>query len=170
MFDGVTTMQELKQRYRELAKRFHPDLNPDAGDEAMQRINAQYDELAATMARTTTQGKQATSKEERDARDIAQAYREIIVKIIGLAGLKIELCGTWLWVSGNTYAHRTVLKAAGLSWSAKKTMWYWRPPEEAQHYNRRSHSIDYIRTKYGSAKVIANTNEETQESREHIPA
>lgn len=170
-FAGVATMQDLKQRYRELAKRHHPDLNPDTGDEAMQHINAQYDELAAKMARTNSHGEQATAQEERDARDVAQAYREIIVRIIHLDGLIIEICGTWLWVSGRTYEHRSALKAVGLSWSSKKSMWYWRPPESAQHCNRRSHSMDYIRGKYGSAKVTGYSNEEdAKQSREHIPA
>ena len=39
--------EEIKQAYRKLAKKYHPDLNP--GDEAaakkMQQINAAYDQL-----------------------------------------------------------------------------------------------------------------------------
>ena len=49
-FTGCTTMQALKERYKTLAKAYHPDLNPEAGDEAMQQINAQYDELPAQAA------------------------------------------------------------------------------------------------------------------------
>lgn len=170
-FVGITNMQDLKLRYRELAKRFHPDLNPDAGDEVMQHINAQYDDLAATMARTTPQGNPATPQEECDARDIAQAYREIIMRIISIDGLTIELCGTWIWISGETYEHRAELKASGLYWSAKKSMWYWRPQEEAQHFNRRAHTMDYIRAKYGSAKVVSNDGkEDVLSSRDHITA
>lgn len=39
-FTGCTTLQALKERYKTLAKAYHPDLNPEAGDEAMQQINA----------------------------------------------------------------------------------------------------------------------------------
>ena len=39
--------EEIKQAYRKLAKKYHPDLNP--GDEAaakkMQQINAAYDQI-----------------------------------------------------------------------------------------------------------------------------
>lgn len=155
-FEGVTTMQALKIRYKELAKAYHPDLNPEAGDEAMQQINAQYDALAARLSKIAADGcTEATAQERKTAQDVAAAYRAVIVKIINLEGLNIELCGSWLWVSGDTRMHKDALKAAGLWWSAKKLMWYWRPEEAGARHNRRSHSMQYIRERYGSAKITA---------------
>ena len=69
------------------------------------------------------------AEQAEQARADADAYRAVIMQIIRLAGLEIELCGAWLWVSGETRAHKDALKAAGLRWSAKKSMWYWRPAE-----------------------------------------
>lgn len=153
-FDGCTNLQSLKERYKELAKAYHPDINPDAGDEAMQQINAQYDELVKRFSRVSSDGRtEATEQEARSAADLAMQYREIIAQIINLAGISIELCGAWLWVSGDTYPHREAIKAAGLRFASKKRMWYWRPEEAACHKSRRGTTMSDIRRKYGSDRI-----------------
>lgn len=155
-FEGCNTLQALKERYKELAKAYHPDLNPDAGDEAMQQINAQYDELVKRLSRVSSDGRtEATEQEARNAQDLAMAYRAVIAQIINLAGVNIELCGAWLWVSGDTYANRDALKAAGLRYASKKKMWYWRPEEAACHKSRRNTTMGDIRRKYGSDRIKA---------------
>lgn len=158
-FEGVTTLQALKERYKELAKAYHPDLNPEAGDEAMQQINAQYDELAKRLSRVSSDGRtEATEQEARSAADLAMQYREIIAQIINLKGICIELCGAWLWVSGETYANREALKAAGLRYASKKQMWYWRPEEAACHKSRRGATMSDIRRKYGCDRIKADAS------------
>ena len=120
----------------------------------MQQINAQYDELVAKLSRVSSDGRtEATEQEARNAADLATAYREVIAKIIHLAGLNIELCGAWLWVSGETYANREALKAAGLRYASKKQMWYWRPEEAACPRSRRGATMNDIRRKYGSDRI-----------------
>lgn len=153
-YAGCTTLDALKDRYKTLAKTYHPDINPDAGDEIMQQINAQYDEMVKRLSRVAADGRtEATEQEARDAATMAQAYREVIARIIHLAGLEIELCGAWLWISGETYANREVLKAAGCRYASKKKMWYWRPDEAACHRSRRGATMADIRTKYGSDRI-----------------
>lgn len=153
-FTGCADLQALKARYRELAKQYHPDLHPELGDETMKAINAEYDELAARLSHVAPDGRtEATAEQARDAADMATAYREAVYKIIHLDGLEIELCGAWLWVSGDTYKHRDALKAAGYKWAAKKKMWYWRTEEYACRHSRRKTDIDDIRAKYGSERV-----------------
>ena len=48
--------EEVKRAYRQLAKKYHPDMNP--GDphaaEMMNRINAAYDQIKNPPAQTTT--------------------------------------------------------------------------------------------------------------------
>lgn len=158
-FEGCSNLQALKERYKELAKAYHPDLNPAAGDEAMQQINAQYDELVKRLSRVSSDGRtEATAEEARSAYDLAMQYREIIAQLINLSGLNIDLCGAWLWVSGDTYEHREALKAAGLRFASKKKMWYWRPEEAACHKSRRNTTMRDIRRKYGSERIKASAN------------
>lgn len=42
-FAGVTTIEELRKRYRELLKQLHPDNGGD--EETMKAINIEYDKL-----------------------------------------------------------------------------------------------------------------------------
>ena len=144
-FEGCFTLDALKARYRIMAKELHPDLHPELGDEPMKELNAQFERLSERLSHVAADGRtEATAEQAEQARADADAYRAVIMQIIHLAGLEIELC-----------AHKDALKAAGLRWSAKKSMWYWRPAEAARRFNRHNHSIDYIRGKYGSVAINA---------------
>ena len=120
-FEGCFTLDALKARYRIMAKELHPDLHPELGDEPMKELNAQFERLSERLSHVAADGRtEATAEQAEQARADADAYRAVIMQIIHLAGLEIELCGAWLWVSGETRAHKDALKAAGLRWSAKK--------------------------------------------------
>ena len=81
-------------------------------------------------------------------------YPEIINKLVCLEGIIIELIGNWIWVSGNTYEHREVIKQTGFMFAPSKCMWYHRPPDY-KSTNREPKTIEYIRFKYGSEVVDA---------------
>ena len=67
-------------------------------------------------------------------------------------GLEIELCGSWLWVHGNSYPHREILKENGFMWAPVKKLWYFRPADYKSK-GRGKMTIDQIREKHGSQKV-----------------
>ena len=50
-----------------------------------------------------------------------------------------------------------ILKEHGFYWAPKKKMWYWRA-DEFKSYGRKSTSMNDIRNKYGSSKVVDTTN------------
>jgi hypothetical protein len=50
---------------------------------------------------------------------------EVKKKLIQIPGISIELCGTWLWITGDTYPVRTELRATGCSYASKKKIWYF---------------------------------------------
>lgn len=154
-FSGCNSLDAAKARYKELVKRYHPDLHPEVGDETIQQINAQYDRIVEKLSRVSSDGRtEATEQERKNAQETAEEYRAVILSIINLEGIEIEMCGSWLWVSGNTYFHKEALKRAGFCWSAKKKLWYWRPESQSCAGNRKSHSMGYIRLRYGSAKIV----------------
>jgi len=68
-------------------------------------------------------------------------------------GLHIEVCGSWVWVSGDTKKHKDKLKSLGLFYAYKKKMWYLKP---AGYKSRKHKPVDMekIRMTYGS-EVIA---------------
>ena len=48
-FEGVNTVEELRKRYRELLKKFHPD-NEGGSVGVTQEINAEYDRVFAVLS------------------------------------------------------------------------------------------------------------------------
>lgn len=134
-FGDINSIDELKKAYRNLAKQHHPDHGGSA--ETMKAINAEYEKLF----------KKLNTENKFDVKD---GFREVIDKIINLDGINIEVCGSWVWVSGNTYAVKNELKEAGFMWASKKYMWYWRAEENAYRGNKKSQDMETIRMKYGS--------------------
>ena len=76
----------------------------------------------------------------------------MISRLVILAGINIEICGSWVWVTGNTYPNREALKAAGLRYSKGKAAWYWKP-EGSHSKARRNYSMDEIRQLHGSERI-----------------
>ena len=74
-----------------------------------------------------------------------------------LQGVTVEVCGTWVWCSGDTYPHRDWFKAAGFRWAKVKKMWYWHDPDEKRSKGKAMH-MDWIRNKHGS--VLLTRDEE----------
>ena len=68
-------------------------------------------------------------------------------------GVNVELCGRWLYISGNTKEHRETLKAMGCKYAPKKApdMWTWHYAEDdTYHGKRKAKTMEYIRGVYGS--------------------
>ena len=141
---GAINPETVKRAYREAALKYHPDRNP-AGDEMMKLINAAYETLK------DCEGSVENTAADSQGRTYPEAVNEALNAIIGLAGLDIEICGAWVWVGGNTYPHRTVLKAAGFYFAGQKKRWYFRP-EDWRSTSRGTTSMDDIRNRYGSVR------------------
>ena len=63
-----------------------------------------------------------------------------------------EVCGNWLWISGDTKQNAAHLKKLGLRYARKKGKWYWRPAGYKKR-GKRTYNMDEIREKYGSKEV-----------------
>lgn len=70
-----------------------------------------------------------------------------------MAGVIIEVCGYWVWLTGNTFAHHAKIKALGFKFSGAKKAWYWSPTLNQSAYRRGSRSMKGIRKEYGSRIV-----------------
>lgn len=130
----------VKAAFRRAAQKYHPDKG--GSTEMMQAVNAAYAELQKHYGETIAEfGADA---------GYADRLNDAINAIIHLDGLSIEVCGLWVWVSGDTRTHKDTLKASGYFWASKKFMWYFRPEESK---GGRGKSMDEIRGKYGSVNV-----------------
>lgn len=136
---GATNPQTTKQAYRTACKKYHPDINP-AGEDMMKIINEAFETL-----------KEFSGEFKSEQADYGDNLNEALNAILPLHGLFIEICGAWLWITGDTKTHKDALKEAGFKWASKKKAWYFRP-EEFRSRSRGKASLDEIRTKYGSTQ------------------
>lgn len=149
-FAKITELQELRNKYRKLAFIHHPDKGGNT--EIMQIINAQYAELSKNLIN----GNETFSSERKFYEN--KVSDEIIItltKIISLNGLIIEIIGTWIWVTGNTYFHRKNLKLAGFSYMKNKTAWCWHFGDYRK-FNNKLLTLDEMRKLFGTSEVDLN--------------
>jgi len=160
-FQDCKTIEEIKKQYRKLAQQFHPDHNRDTDtNKIMAEINSQYEKFRYQKFTATNHETKKTYEQEFDPFD---GYREIIDQIINLQGITIELCGSWLWITGETKQHKETLKELGFTFAFKKTAWYWKPGTYRKK-SKKELNLDQIRNLYGSNRV----NREEQEQRQAI--
>lgn len=144
-FKECTTIEQVKARYKTLAKIFHPDMG--GSTELMQALNAEY---ATACAQVLKDGNLSAEDTEEGIR-LSEEYRAVIEKLAALMGITIEVVGDWIWVTGATYPVRKELKEIGFFYASKKVAWYYRAEEFKTTGSKKT--LDEIRAKYGSETV-----------------
>jgi len=96
--------------------------------------------------------KSMSDEEAEETVDLEKEVADKLAEIIALQGLVVELVGRWLWVTGDTFPARGILKSAGFSWASKKLAWFWHKPGESTT-SRGKKSLEEIRNKYGSRVI-----------------
>jgi len=147
-FENVETMEELKERFRELVKENHPDRGGDR--EKMKQINEEYELLFNNIKeKEINQGNKKAYYWDADDR-----YREIVNELLEYPELEIEIVGSWLWIGGNTYKYKEQLKELNFSWSSSKKKWYW---YDGINKNKKKKGtgkdFDKIKEEYGHEKI-----------------
>ena len=149
-FKTAHSIEEVKRIYRRLCKEYHPDIHGAETEETMKQINAEYErafnhfknihESAEDSTKTYTSSKETT--------ETAAEFMNIINALIKCDGLEIDLVGRWIWLTGNTFSYKDIIKGLGFKWANKKKAWYWHKPEDISH-NRKEMSLDEIKALHG---------------------
>lgn len=144
-FKNVNTLEELRKEYRRLLKQYHPD-QPEGSEEATKEINSEYEKLFDTLKNSDT--KENAWKYDR-AND--ELFKEALQAIINL-NITIEIIGSWIWCSGDTFPVKDILKTNGFSWCSKKKAWSWHD-DGYKKKSRKELTLEEIRNYYGSETV-----------------
>lgn len=151
-FKGIETLEQLKKEYRKLAKKFHPDLNEQDTTETMKAINLEYERLFDLL-----KNKSNHTYEQSESVD---TFRDIINELIKYNDLTIDIIGSWLWISGNTFQAKETLKKLNFRWSKKRKKWYYHNDiETSKRVRGKNLTYNQIANKYGITRY--KTNETT---------
>ena len=148
-FAKCETNDEVKAEYRKLCKALHPDNGGDAEEfKAMTSAFTEAFERVKNYKRNAKGEKYEKPTEERP-----EEFMNALNAIIHLSNIVIEICGTWVWVTGDTKPYKDILKNAGYHYCGSKKAWQWHSKLE-DITGRRGHiSMARIRDLYGSEKV-----------------
>lgn len=100
-FADITDVTDLRNKYRELIKKYHPDNNGDVV--VMQEINVTYDAKLKEIREGMTDYER---ERYTDAND--NEFKAILNKIVNF-NMDVEIIGCWIWCF-NSYAYRQQLK------------------------------------------------------------
>lgn len=144
-FSGLQTREEIRAKFVQLAKALHPDNGGNAEDfkAMMQEYQTAYN--------TASESKTEAGK-ERTVNYDSFKFANIINSIITFDGIKIEIIGSWIWVSGNSFAYHEQLKALNFFWSKSKKAWYFTGDDKFS-YKRGSYNMKQLRQKWGTAEI-----------------
>ena len=156
-FTQAKDIDELKAEYKTLCKKYHPDLNIEIDTTSIQQeINKEYEEKLKTATRFSKHFNKDIPLTEKDI-ETEKEIKEIILKTIHLKGLIVELCGRWIWFSGESKKYKEFLKELGCKYAPKKKVWYWRPADaKVWRKSKKKLDLDEIRGIYGSKVFTKN--------------
>lgn len=138
---GDINQEVIKRAYKSACMKYHPDRNP-AGLEMMKLVNIAYDTLC----------KEPDFNAENKTANYDESLNDAINAAMTMQNVNIEICGIWIWLSGDTRTHKDQIKNAGYKWASKKKQWYFRP-DDYKSSSRGKFSMNDIRAKYGSRKI-----------------
>ena len=152
-FDTCACSEDVKSLYHKLAVQYHPDNNPDIDTKKIMRdINAEFEKAFARLKNIHRNVSGETYTTTKDTNETADDFREIIDAIIHFVNCKIEIIGSWIWVSGETKPYKEILKELSFHWSSNKKAWAYHETPFRKRHNR-NFSMDDLRNKFGSEEV-----------------
>ena len=154
-FTNCKTAEELKKEYRTLAKKLHPDLGGDT--EEFKIMQNEFEAMWERLKNVHTNSKGETYTKETT--ETPKEFIHITDVLTKLNRIEVEICGSWIWVSGNTKEHKEVLKSLKFRYANKKQAWYFHT-EPYKKKSKRELTLDEIRDMFGSQKYNAKDEKE----------
>lgn len=151
-FSNVKSIEDVKELYHKLVKQLHPDNGGDA--ESFKAMMQEYKTVFNIYKNThrSQSGETYEKQPEQDSQETAEQFAEIINKVIRFDGVKIEIIGSWVWLTGNTMIYKDQIKDLGFFWSKSKVAWYYNGSEKKTR-RRGRYNMDGLRNKWGSTTV-----------------
>ena len=148
-FSECSNFEQLKKTYIRLIRQFHPDKGGNI--ELCKLVNTLYEQFANKLKNINEQNKENEQEAPNfESSEIDDKLKEIIFTLSAFP-LDLEICGSWLWITGRTWLYSKQLKACGCIFCSRKLAWCFHSVE----WKKRKHklTLDEIRNLHGSVKV-----------------
>lgn len=156
-FSPEMGIEELRKNFRKLCLELHPDKGGNA--EEFKAMKNEYDYFCSLQAAGEAGKANAENRSARFTAETEKELREALERFLSIPGIIVEICGSWLWISGNTFPVHEQIKALGAKFSGQKKMWYWAATMREGKVRGR-YDMNKIRSKFGS-ETIESTAKET---------
>ena len=146
-FIECKTLDEAKALYKKLVFKLHPDRNTEDTTKQFQELQNQFENFNASSEKY---------KGESDAWN-AKEYADLINQLMQIPNIEIEVCGSWIWLHGDTKPVKEQIKAVETgdtmkrTWVKKKLKWAFRPANYRK-LGSKELSFEEIQAKYGSER------------------
>ena len=121
------TISDLKVNYKKWCLQLHPDMGGNTED--MQELNIEY-EKQFNLLKNWNMKQDINDREKFDWNEVPEMFIKIMEELIKIDGLEIEIVGSWIWLSGDTFNHKDKIKELGFSWSKSRKKWYKSPSKK----------------------------------------
>ena len=144
-------LDDLKLRFRKLCIKLHPDHGGNKED-----FIEMYNQYEMILKSGKFQFKSKYEQEHEYA--FLEYLKPILAKIIHLDNIHVEIIGTWIWVSGDTFNRREYFKECGFMFSGGKKAWFYNG-ESKKSRTFKKYSIEDLRDKWGYVEIQTNPAE-----------
>ncbi len=153
-FSNCTTLDEAKALYKKLAFELHPDVSGRDSKAEFQEMQNQFEAFKPQTE------KYQTEFESHNAAHFMQIINDLMqIK----HDIEIEICGSFIWISGDTRSAKDKIKAVQseafkpAQWHRKKFVWFF-APADYRKFSSKEFDMEEIRNKYGSEKYKPHQN------------
>jgi hypothetical protein len=159
--DDRLNIQNLRSAFRRLCLLLHPDKGGDRIE--FGEMKKEYDNLIKGACSVEGERARATGKRAAYTYEGEKAFMEKVQDFLNIAGVTVEICGSWLWLSGKTFISKDRIKALGAKWSTSKKRWFWSCYMSANKPRRSMYrSMAEVRNAYGSEVLVSEAEEQAQ--------
>lgn len=139
------TITDIKKHFRELSKRYHPDLG--GTEEQFKEMYKEYEYLIEHFI----------EKQYKDVR-MSEMVKALINELMYYDDMELEVVGDWLWVD-TSRKNDTLLKGLGFFWSSKHSKYYY-SGDTVKVTRCSSYSMQDMRNMMGNKKIGKKNKEE----------